>query len=98
MVVKIFALYTMARLVLFAGVYGLIWLVLWHWVSWDVINAFATALAAMVISSVAALLFLRGMRDDLARKVAERADRAKAAYEARRAAEDDDAEADSDHV
>jgi hypothetical protein len=88
--VKIFAMYTLARLVLFLAVYGLVWLVFGRWVEWTSITALGTALIAMVISSAVALVALRGLRDDLAVEVASRADRAKAAYEARRRAEDDD--------
>ena len=54
------------------------------------ISALYTAIIAMVISSVVALLVLGSLRDDFAAHVAERADRATAAYEARRAAEDTD--------
>ena len=87
---KIFALYTLARLVLFLAVYGLLWLVFGRWVEWNSITALGTALIAMVISSAIALVSLRGLRDDLAIAVAARAARAKAAYEDRKRAEDDD--------
>ena len=87
---KIFALYTLARLVLFLAVYGLVWLIFGQWVEWTSITALGTALMAMVISSAVALVALRRLRGDLAVEVAARTDRAKAAYEARQRAEDDD--------
>lgn len=87
---KIFALYTLARLLLFLAVYGLLWLVFGRWVEWTSVPALGTALIAMVISSAIALVTLRSLRDNLAVEVAARADRAKAAYEARKRAEDDD--------
>jgi hypothetical protein len=88
--VKIFALYTLARVALFAASYGLIWLIFGRWLEWDAVSALYTALIAMVISSILALAVLRSMRGQLAEQVAARADKAKAAYEARSRAEDDD--------
>jgi hypothetical protein len=88
--VKIFALYTLARLALFATSYGLIWLIFGRWLEWNAVSALYTALIAMVISSAVALVVLRSMRGRLAEQVAARADRAKAAYEARARSEDDE--------
>lgn len=87
---KAFALYTLARLGLFLVTFGLIWLVFGHWLTWDSVSALYTAFIALVVSSVVALLALRSLRDRFALHVAERADRMKAAYDAMRAAEDDD--------
>ncbi len=86
---KIFALYTLARLLLFLAVYGLLWLVFGRWVDWTPVTALGTALMAMLVSSAIALVALRSLRNDLAVEVAARAGRAKAALEARRSAEDD---------
>jgi hypothetical protein len=88
--VKIFALYTLARLGIFAASYGLIWLIFGRWLEWDAVSALYTALIAMVLSSIIALTALRSLRGRLAEQVAERAEKAKAAYEARAKAEDDD--------
>jgi hypothetical protein len=88
--VKVFALYTLARLGIFAASYGLIWLIFGRWLEWDAVSALYTALIAMVLSSVIALTMLRSMRGRLAEQVADRAEKAKAAYEARSRAEDDD--------
>ena len=87
---KPFVLYTLARVALFAASFGLVWLVFGHWIEWGAISALYTAIIAMVISSVVSLFILGSLRDDLAVHVSERADRAKAAFEARRAAEDVD--------
>lgn len=85
---KTFLLYTLARVVLFAAAFGLVWLVFGHWLAWSAVNGLLTALVAMVISSVVALIVLGSLRDDFAAHVARRAARATAAYEARRSAED----------
>ena len=87
---RIFALYTAARAGLFLAVYGLIWLSFGRWLDWTSLSALYTALIAMVISSVVAFIALSGLRGRFAEEVAARADRAKAAYEARLTAEDDD--------
>ncbi len=86
---KTFARYTLARLLLFLAAYGLLWAVFGQWVEWNSITALGLALIAMLISSAVALFVLRSLRDDFAVEVAARAERAKAAYEARRQAEDD---------
>jgi hypothetical protein len=86
--VRSFVLYTGARLGLFLVCYGLVWLVAGWFVSWDAPNALATALLALVMSSVLALLTLKSLRAQFAAHVAARADRAVAAFDARRRAED----------
>lgn len=86
---KAFVLYTIARLALFAAAFGLIWLLFARWLEWSAVSALYTAIVALIISSVASLFLLRSLRDEFAAHVARRADRAKAAYDARRAAEDD---------
>jgi hypothetical protein len=88
--VKIFLLYTAARAGIFLACWGAIWLVIGWKVEWDSVNALSTALVALVISSVIALTRLRGLRERFAADVAVRAERAAAAFNARRAAEDED--------
>ena len=63
--------------------YGLIWLIFGRWIEWDAISALYTALIALVISSVIAsdAAAVAARRPRL--QVAERAERAKAAFEAR---------------
>jgi uncharacterized membrane protein YdjX (TVP38/TMEM64 family) len=88
--VRVFVVYTAARLVLFAAVFGAIWLFVGRSVEWNAANGLYTALIAMVISSLIAFLVLRSLRDKVAFALADRVQRAKAAAEARRTAEDDD--------
>lgn len=87
---KAFVLYTAARAGMFLACYGLIWLIFGQWLTWDSISALWTALIAMLISSVISLATLGRMRSNLATEIAARAERAKAAHEARTKAEDDD--------
>lgn len=87
---KIFALYTFARAGLFLACYGVIWLTFGQWIEWNALSGLWTALIAMLLSSGIALVALRSMRADLSAAVAERADRAKAAFDARNRAEDDE--------
>jgi hypothetical protein len=86
--VKSFALYTAARAGLFLGCYGLVWLVAGWFISWNAPNALSTALLALIMSSVLALLTLKSLRERFAANVAVRADRAVAAFDAHRRAED----------
>jgi len=87
---KVFALYTAARAGLFLVCYGLIWLVAGRWMEWNSVNALLTALLALLVSAILALTLLTSLRDRLAGEVAARADRAMAALEAHRSAEDVD--------
>ncbi len=87
---KIFALYTAARALLFLLAYGVLWLAFGRWLEWDAITGLWTALIAMIISSVVALVTLGALRDRLAVEVAARAERAKKAFEARQRGEDGD--------
>ena len=87
---KAFVVYTAARLAMFAAAFGLIWLIFGRWLAWNQLSFLWTALIALVLSSVAALIWLRPLRNRFAAQVANRAERAKAAYEARITAEDDD--------
>jgi hypothetical protein len=70
--------------------YGLIWLIFFHWIGWDALSAFYTAIIALVLSAIASFLLLGRLRDALALQVQERAGRARSSFEARRSAEDDD--------
>lgn len=87
---KVFALYTAARAGLFLVCYAVIWLVAGRWMEWNSVNALLTALLGLLVSAIVALKLLASLRDRLAGEVAARADRAMAAFEARRSAEDVD--------
>jgi Protein of unknown function (DUF4229) len=90
--VKLFALYTGARVGLFLACYGVIWLIVGWFIEYDQLNALSTAIVALVISSLLAYRYLANLRDRFAVQVAERASRAQQAFEARRSAEDHDDE------
>ena len=86
---KFFALYTLARMALFAAVFGIIWLIIGQSVEWNALSGLYTALIAMVISSVISFLTLRSLRDKVALQLAGRVQRAKTSFESKRSAEDD---------
>lgn len=69
---KAFVVYTLARLGLFLAVYGLIWLFLFRNVQWNAVSALYTALIAVVVSSLLALVALRRQRAALAAQLAKR--------------------------
>ena len=85
-----FLLYTLARVLLFAATWGLVWLVASAWLEWSSVTALWTALIAMVVSSVASLVLLRGLRERFATQVQDRAGRIQARYDAAKRREDVD--------
>ncbi|MGI8612999.1 MAG: DUF4229 domain-containing protein [Nocardioidaceae bacterium] len=87
---KSFVVYTLARLGLFAVAFVLIWTVAGFQLAWNSVTVLWTALLALVISSIAALRLLRGLRNEFARTVQERAERMTALVEASRRKEDAD--------
>ncbi len=87
---KMFALYTAARAGLFLACWAAIWLVIGWFTEWDSLNALSTAMVALIVSSVIAFMRLRGLRARFAADVEARAQRATAAFNARRSAEDAD--------
>lgn len=86
---KEFAIYTAARLVLFVATYSAVVVVYLLVSDDDQIPLFWPFLVAVVISAVASALLLRKQRDAFALSVQRRAERASAAFEARRAKEDE---------
>jgi hypothetical protein len=88
--VKPFLLYTLARVLLFAAAWGVVWLVASIWLEWTSVTALWTALIAMVVSSVASLVLLRGVRQRFAAQVQDRAGLLQARYEASKRREDVD--------
>lgn len=85
-----FLVYTLARVLMFAVAWALVWLVASVWLEWSAVTALWTALVAMAVSSVASLFLLRGVRDRLAARVQERAGRIQSRYEAAKRREDVD--------
>jgi membrane protein implicated in regulation of membrane protease activity len=88
--VKPFVLYTLARALLFAVAWALVWAVARIWLGWSTVTALWTALLAMAVSSVVSLWLLRGLRQRLALHVQGRAERMQARYEAAKRKEDAD--------
>jgi uncharacterized membrane protein YvlD (DUF360 family) len=88
--VKPFLLYTLARLLLFVAAWGVVWLVASIWLEWTSVTALWTALLALVVSSVASLVLLRGLREQFAVRVQERAGRMQARHESAKRREDTD--------
>ena len=87
---KPFVLYTLARVLLFAAAWALVWAVASVWLEWSSVTALWTALLAMAVSSVASLWLLRGLRQRLAVHVQGRAERMHARYDAAKRKEDVD--------
>ncbi|MDQ4085984.1 MAG: DUF4229 domain-containing protein [Actinomycetota bacterium] len=85
---KPFLLYTLARVLLFAAAWALVWLVASVWLQWSSVTALWTALLAMVVSSLASLFLLRGLRQQLAVRVQGGAQRAQQRYDASKRKED----------
>jgi hypothetical protein len=92
--VKSFLLYTVARFGLFLGAFGLIWLVAGFFLPWNGRNIAWTGVLALVVSAVASIYLLRGLRDELARTVRSRADEVSARLERSRGKEDVDDDVD----
>lgn len=85
-----FLLYTAARLGLFALCWVVVSAVARIWLEWSTLTALWTALIALALSALLALVLLRPLRDQLATAVAARAGSAKQRFEAARRKEDDD--------
>ena len=83
-------LYTLARLLLFAAAWALVWAVASIWLDWSRVTALWTALLAMAASSVLSLWLLRGLRQRVAVHVQGRAERMQERYEAAKRKEDTD--------
>ena len=81
-------MYTLARLGLFLVAFGVLWAVghaLWEQTA---ANLLWVALMALLLSGVASVFLLRGLREALARDVSARAQRMSSRYEAARTKED----------
>jgi ABC-type bacteriocin/lantibiotic exporter with double-glycine peptidase domain len=87
---KYFLLYTLARVGLFAVAFGIIWLLLFSWVSWTYGSLLWTVLLAAIISAIASIFVLRSLRERFASEIAARAERMSKRIEAARSAEDED--------
>jgi uncharacterized membrane protein YdjX (TVP38/TMEM64 family) len=86
--VKPFLLYTLARLLMFAAAWGLVWLVAQIWLEWNSVTALWTALIALAISAAASFVLLRNVREQLAARVAAGSHRVQRRYDAAKRKED----------
>jgi len=87
---KSFAAYTLARLGLFLATFAVLWAVGRLFLAQTTANMLWAAFVALLVSAVASVFLLRGLREALARDVASRADRMSRRFEAARAREDPD--------
>ncbi|UYM06921.1 DUF4229 domain-containing protein [Solicola gregarius] len=85
-----FVAYTLARFGLFLAAFGLVWLAGFSWLEWNSLNVLWTMLVALVISAAAGIVLLRGLRERLAARVQDRAERMSQRFEESRGAEDVD--------
>lgn len=83
-------MYTLARMGLFLIAFGLIWLVGFSFFEWNSINVLWTMLIALALSAFAGIVLLRGLREQLAANVQQRAERMSRRFEESRSAEDVD--------
>lgn len=87
---KPFVTYTLARLGLFVAAYALIWLVASIWLDFSAITNLWVMLIALALSAIASVFLLGGLRQKLAQRVHERAERMTQRMEESRSAEDVD--------
>lgn len=87
---KPFVTYTLARLGLFVAAYALIWLVASIWLDFSAITNLWVMLIALTLSAIASVFLLGGLRQKLAQRVHERAERMTQRIEESRSAEDVD--------
>ena len=84
-----FVRYTLARMLLFVVSFGLVWLVGFGWLTWDLLTVLWTAMVALAVSGIASWWLLGTLRDDLATDVEARARRMTERLDRSRRAEDD---------
>lgn len=84
---KEFVVYTALRIALFLASFGVI-VGVWALVTGGRVHLFLSVVLAFLVSGIASYFLLSRQRDAFARRVEERAARASAAFEARKARED----------
>jgi hypothetical protein len=88
--VSAFWKYTLARLGLFVACFAVVFVVLSMFFKVDDTMTLFAALGALIVSAIISLIALRGLRDELARQVADRAAGVTRRIEESRRAEDVD--------
>jgi mannitol-specific phosphotransferase system IIBC component len=87
--VKEFVVYTVMRVLLFAASFGVI-AGIWAALNDGEVHIFWAVILAFLVSGVVSWFILNRQREAFAHKVADRASKASAAFEAHKAKEDDD--------
>lgn len=87
---KPFVTYTLARLGLFLASYALVWGVSSFWLDFSTVTNLWVMLIALVVSAIASIFLLGGLRKKLALSVQQRAERMTKRIEESRSAEDVD--------
>lgn len=87
---KEFWRYTLARLSVLAVTYLLMWAVAQTYLEFDQLTNLLVLLAAMIVSSIISIFLLAGMREQVALRLQERAERMTTRIEESRRAEDVD--------
>ncbi len=82
-------MYTIARVWLFIITFALLWVVCARWLQWNQQTVLGLVLASLLLSGVASMWLLRGLRAQLSASVQARARKVGATLEASRRAEDD---------
>lgn len=85
-----FVTYTLARLGLFLVAFAALWAIGHAFWEQTAANLLWVSLMALLVSALASLVLLRGLRDALARDVSARAERMSTRFQAARAKEDSD--------
>jgi hypothetical protein len=85
--VKEFVVYTALRIVLFLAAFGIV-VGIWSAISGGSFHLFWSVILAFLISGIASWFILNRQRDAFAARVEDRASKATAAFEARKARED----------
>lgn len=86
---KAFLKYTVARLAILAIAYVVLWALASMWWQVQIIDPYLL-IAAILVSAVVSIFVLRGLRDDLATRLQQRANHAAQRVEASRDADDVD--------
>ncbi|MBK5217476.1 MAG: DUF4229 domain-containing protein, partial [Propionibacteriales bacterium] len=79
--------YTLARLGVFVVSYGLTWAVAQFWLEWSAVTNLWVMLIALAISAAVSIFALSGLRNRVAQRIQERAERLSQRLEESRSAE-----------
>lgn len=83
-----FVKYSLARFGLFVAAFAVVWPATFWWLDLGATTIWAQLLLALMISAVASIFLLRGLREDVTRGIQHRADKMHERLEESRRAED----------